>query len=137
MKAPASRKARGELAEAMFLAKAMSLGLVVCRPFGDNTRYDFVVESSGGRLLRIQVKSAWVGSRAGYQIAAGLPVYRNFGYRRPYRRSEIDFLVCYLAPEDAWLIIPVEQVADRSHLLIARSGDSAFTEYREAWHLLR
>ena len=38
-------KARGEAAEAAFLAKAAGLGFGVARPWGDSERYDFIVDS--------------------------------------------------------------------------------------------
>jgi len=49
-------KRRGEWAEAQFLSRAASLGLTVCKPWGDSARFDFIVENSEG-CCRIQVKS--------------------------------------------------------------------------------
>src|SRR5438552_14109363 len=103
-------KARGELAEARFLARAMDLGLVVSKPFGDSARYAFVVDS-GGLLSRVQIKSAWVSARhGGYQFGAS-PAQLQGEPARPYRRDEIDFLVACIAPEDVWFIIPIRAVA--------------------------
>jgi hypothetical protein len=48
-------KRTGELSEAAFLHKAVSLGFKVTKPWGDSERYDFVVDS-GGRLWREQIK---------------------------------------------------------------------------------
>src|SRR5438477_12810869 len=49
-------KRQGELSELAFVYKAASLGFIVAKPYGDNERYDFVVDS-GQRLWRVQVKS--------------------------------------------------------------------------------
>jgi hypothetical protein len=131
-----SPKARGELAEARFLAKAMDLGLVVSKPFGDSARYDFVVDD-GGRLSRVQVKSAWVPAHhGGYQFGAS-PAQLQGQRARPYRRDEIDFLVACIVPENAWFIIPIRAIATRNHLLLpANSRPHCLSRYREAWHLL-
>ena len=50
-------KARGEWAELRFMLRATELGLPVTKPWGDNSPYDLVIETSG-RFLRVQVKSA-------------------------------------------------------------------------------
>ncbi len=57
-----SKLRKGEIAEALFVAKALSLGMNVSKPFGQNCRYDFMVEVMG-RASRVQVKSTWVASR--------------------------------------------------------------------------
>ncbi len=132
-----SPKARGELAEARFLARAMGLGLTVSKPFGDSARYDFVVDVGRGHLHRVQVKPAWkLASHGGYQFGAS-PAQLRGQRARPYRRDDIDFLVAFIAPEDAWFIIPVRVISHCNHLLIpADSGPGPLSFYREAWHLL-
>ncbi len=42
-------KRQGELAELAFVMKAMSMGFLVSKPWGDSDRYDFVADA-GGRL---------------------------------------------------------------------------------------
>ena len=50
------RKRRGELSELAFIYKATGLGFNVSKPYGDSSRYDFIVEHLG-RLSKVQVKS--------------------------------------------------------------------------------
>ncbi len=52
-----TRKQRGQLAEAAFPAIAARLGFRVSKPWGESSRYDFILDN-GRRLLRVQVKSA-------------------------------------------------------------------------------
>src|SRR5207248_6285949 len=59
-----TRKRRGEVAESVFLAKAMSLGFGVAKPWGDSERYDFIVDS-GEKLWRVQLKSGDGGGKEG------------------------------------------------------------------------
>ncbi|HET6636810.1 MAG TPA: group I intron-associated PD-(D/E)XK endonuclease [Streptomyces sp.] len=59
-----SPKARGELTEAVVLARLIEYGYSVSMPFGDNRRYDMVVDD-GRQLHRVQVKTARDGRNAG------------------------------------------------------------------------
>lgn len=132
---PRAPKARGELAEARFIVKALSLGLFVSKPFGDSLPYDFIIES-GGKLSRVQVKSAWRATpRGAFQFVAS-PI-QNRGYpAHPYRGHEIDFFVAYIHPADAWFVIPVRALCQHNHLHLSLDPSHPFARYREAWHLL-
>jgi hypothetical protein len=50
-------KTIGDRSEAQVLATLIDAGYHVAIPFGENHRYDFIVEDPNGRLLRIQVKT--------------------------------------------------------------------------------
>jgi hypothetical protein len=123
-------KRLGERAEAAFLAKVAGLGFGVAKPWGDSDRYDFIVDA-GGKLRRVQVKSAHkVGADGGYSL-------RLFGHSvGAYKEDEIDFLVCYLAPEDAWYVFPPEVFRGRRSVKLFGGSvrkRSKFEVYREAW----
>ncbi|MGH9516754.1 MAG: group I intron-associated PD-(D/E)XK endonuclease [Terriglobales bacterium] len=126
-------KPRGELAELAFMRKAASLGFAVAKPWGDCDRYDVIVRS-GKNLWRVQVKSV-----------AALNPYRNHyrigvvdRWRFPYTAEQIDFLVGYVFPEDAWYIFPVA-VTESHKIVCVRPGlkGAKYEEYREAWELMR
>jgi hypothetical protein len=51
-------KAVGERSEGIVLAELLKHGKVVLLPFGNNQRYDLVVDDNG-RFVRIQVKTGW------------------------------------------------------------------------------
>ena len=54
-------KQLGEIAEAEFIAKAVGMGFVVARPWGDSEPYDFIVNPKKSFIFwRVQVKSAHV-----------------------------------------------------------------------------
>ena len=132
-------KRKGEIAELIFVIKASSMGFAVSKPYGDSEAYDLVIEENG-KLLRIQVKSAFTTSRWGYSVA----VARNRSGRRAERYSaeEIDFIVAYIVPHDAWYIVPVAEIAGLVHIRLypegTRKRDGGYFErYREAWELLR
>lgn len=53
-----------------------------------------------------------------------------------YRPEEIDFLVAWVVPEDAWYVVPA--LAPSKHLWLYPRGEHAgqYEKYREAWALL-
>ena len=102
-----SSKERGELAEMMFMVKAARKGFATAKPYGDSRRYDFVLDV-GNRLWRVQVKSSSAKQDGAYQVN----LQRNLnGEVVAYDASEIDFVVAYVMPCDAWYVIPVEALA--------------------------
>lgn len=50
---------KGDLTEAIVIAELKRRSIPVSLPFGDNERYDLVVETPDGALLRVQVKTGW------------------------------------------------------------------------------
>jgi len=137
-KLPACRtqKRRGELAELAFLYKAASLGFGVAKPYGDSERFDFIV-SSGPSLWRVQVKSTYCASNRGYRIHAHGNETSGPDF---YTKDDIDLIVAYVFPEDAWYVIPIEAIKGRRSLYFypngSRRGLAMYEEYREAWWLM-
>ena len=127
-------KRRGEMAEAKFLAKASELGFGVAKPWGDSDAYDFIVQT-GGRLWKVQVKSAHVAWKDGSYS------FRAHGHSyKAYRADEIDLLVAYVVPENAWYVFPVRVIQRMKSLKLfpgSRKKRSRFEKYREAWWILR
>ena len=128
-----NNKHRGELAELAFMRKAAAMGFSVAKPWGDSERYDVVLRS-GKVFWRIQVKSvkSKAPQRKHYRVMT-----RNW-LGLPYNPDEIDFLVAYIFPEDAWYVFPVQVVENRKTLYINPAAKrSKLHKYREAWDLLK
>ncbi|HVP41849.1 MAG TPA: group I intron-associated PD-(D/E)XK endonuclease [Terriglobales bacterium] len=136
-----SRLRKGEIAEALFVAKALSLGMNVSKPFGQNCRYDFMVEVMG-RVSRVQVKSTWrIGNwtrrvdgtrrpcRNAYIVRCGGS--GTHGQSR-YRLSDLDYIAAYIGLEDEWFIIPLARVHTPFYIVLP----GRYARYREAWDLL-
>ena len=134
-------KRMGELAEMAFVYKAASLGFGVAKPYGDSHPYDFLIQH-GRRLLRIQVKSVFAArgeGRSGYAVAAAR--HRRRG-RAIYSEDDIDFIAAFVAPHDAWYVIPVKALGGRKVVYLHPLGPSRrdggmYEAYREAWHLMK
>ena len=125
-------KRRGEIGEAMFLAKAARMGFGIATPWGDSLKYDMVIDT-GRRLFRVQVKSAHKVSAnkgGGYHLRA---CAHN---RKAYTTKDIDLLVGYVLPLDAWYLFPPRAfVKMKSMRLFPVPGKkkSKFEDYREKW----
>src|SRR6202167_6759827 len=65
-------KQLGEIAEAEFIAKAVGMGFVVAKPWGDSEPYDFIVNvRKSFHFWRVQVKSAHtIGADGGCSFRA-------------------------------------------------------------------
>jgi hypothetical protein len=125
-------KLRGEWTELLFMTRATEHGLRVIKPWGDSSRYDFVVET-GGRFLRVQVKSTSCRRSKHYVCAA------DGRGTKPYTIADTDFFAIYVIPVDSWYIIPIEVVsASGSGITLSPHNSlSKLACYKDAWHLLR
>ena len=128
-------KQRGELAEMMFMVKAAQKGFATAKPYGDSRRYDFILDV-GQRLWRVQVKSSSAQQYRSYMVN----LQRNAnGEVVPYDASEIDFVVAYVMPCDAWFVIPVEAIYGRQSAKLCLRGNprsGRLGKYWEAWGLM-
>jgi len=137
---PASltNRERGNLSELGFMRKAASFGFAVAKPWGEGERYDVILRVDSS-CWRVQVKSVVVKSRGKtyYRIkTTGGNTRKRLGTL--YTAAEIDFLVAYIFPEDAWYVFPASVVEKRKAVCVTpRSKRSSFEKYREAWGLMK
>ena len=128
---------QGDLGEVAFVHKAMSLGFTVAKPYGHNHRYDFIVDG-GKNLWRVQVKTC-THLRDDLYIAN--VAHSLNGAKASYTRSDCDFVVFYVMPEDTWYVLPVREVLGRTTLHFRKANTlhrrDPFAHDLEAWHLLR
>ncbi len=129
-------KQLGEIAEAEFIAKAVGLGFVVAKPWGDSEPYDFIVNPKKSfHFWRVQVKSAHtVGADGGCSFRA------HDHNQKSYTSEDIDALVAYARPMNAWYVMPVRVVEELKSLMLypgSRGRRSRFERWREAWDVLR
>ena len=84
-------KAKGDVSEGFVIAQLLKLGYALSIPFGDNQRYDLIVDD-GERLWRAQVKTARL--RDGCLVFNTTSQNVLTGARRGYR-GEIDLFLAY------------------------------------------
>jgi len=102
-------KSKGEKTEACVLAKLLLRNDVVLIPFGDNQRYDLVIDR-GGKFLRVQCKTG--------RIRNGCLDFNTFstsggGPKRSYI-GEIDLFGIYCPDNGKTYLIPIEHCSEKS-----------------------
>src|ERR1039457_2020796 len=89
-------KAKGEISEGHVIAQLLTHGYAPSMPFGDNQRYDLIVED-GAHLWRAQVKTARM--RNGCLVFNCCSIDVNTQARRTYH-GQIDIFLAY-SPDTA------------------------------------
>lgn len=112
----------GERSEAQVLATLLKGGKTVLKPFGDNQRYDLVVDEDG-EFLRVQCKTGVLKKGSIY-----FPTCSSYGHRgrgkKGYKR-EADIFAVYCPATDKVYIIPVEEAPERQcYLRVEKTKNS-------------
>lgn len=55
-----NHKEMGERSEAIIIGRLVYSGYVVLKPYGENQRYDLVIEDGDKRFWHVQCKTAWL-----------------------------------------------------------------------------
>ena len=117
-----------------FYLKAYKKDFRISVPFGESAKYDLILDS-GKKLHRVQVKSVGVkdtkrrNNRYHISVSYGRPT------KHQYTKDQVDFVICYVIPEDVWYIIPVEILQSvRISLFPDRDIDGGnYERFKEAW----
>ena len=102
-------KSIGDRSEAMVLAAFVIMGYHISVPWGENHRYDLIVEK-GNRLLRIQVKTGRLRMGSILFNAHSSHAHRN-GASRNYR-GDADYFGVYCPDVQRVFLVPVEDVKE-------------------------
>jgi hypothetical protein len=122
-------KHQGAKNELLFMAECMKRGWKVNMPFGDDCRYDVVVDTPEG-LRRVQVKSCHKPDSRG-RYRANLNHGRTT--KQYYSEEDCDVIAVYVTPLNHWFLVPVDRVATQ-HLDLALHHHDCL----EAWqHIAR
>ena len=117
-----NHKAIGEHSEAIIMAKLLEVGYGILTPFGDNRRYDLVIEDADGNFYRIQCKTGWLENDGAYiEFAASSSYYHTragrTGYGRKDYRGQIDYFAVFSPDTKGVYLVPVEHVGKASGIL--------------------
>ena len=132
---------KGEIAESEFLRRATGMGLAVCKPFGNSARFDYVTVAPAGRdgrsgkVTKVQVKSAWEQARSSRGYIVRTKHAAPGGRSVAYRAGDVDIIAAYVAPKDAWYLLPLKEVG-ATLALFPGNRRSKHEKYREAWEVL-
>ena len=135
-------KLKADVAESAVVTELLKRGFRVLQPVGDRLPYDIGVDRAG-KLIRIQVKSAWFNKKdACYVVdARRTKTNRRRMLRQRYASDDFDFAVIYLADVHVFYVLPVSTfVRYGSTITIVESEKRQrrpqSAEYRERWDLL-
>ncbi len=105
-------KTTGDKSEAAIIARLVELDYEVLQPFGDNSRYDLVIEDADGQFWRVQCKTGWIDEEQGVIKFATASSYnhtmKNKGWK--HYRGQIDYFAVYCPEIRKTYLISVDEV---------------------------
>ena len=129
------RHRTGDIGEAAFVLRATQLRLPLFRPLNAKGPADYLSDNGRTRPA-VQIKTAGQRcSKNSYHTTIARGRHKNI----PYQKHEIDFLVIYVLPEQAFYILPHKFLKGRVALNVPstrRKNLGPYAQYLEAWHLL-
>lgn len=120
-----SWKHRGATSELLFMTECMRRGWTVNMPYGDDCKYDCIVDTPKG-IRRVQIKSCHKTDERGRYRAN---VHHGRTSRQGYTSEDCDVIAVYVSPLNHWWIVPVDQVKTRNLDLAVHHNDCF-----DAWH---
>jgi hypothetical protein len=108
-------KSVGDLSELVVALALARAGYLVSKPFGENARYDLVIDKDG-KLSRVQVKTGRLRNGAVIFNAYSSHSHRNGIACKPYT-DEVDFFGVYCSELRSVYLIPIADTARLSGTL--------------------
>jgi len=135
-------KLKADIAESAVITELLKRGFRVLKPVGDRLPYDLAIDLNG-RLVRIQVKSAWFTSRAqSYSVdVRRTKTNRRRMLRERYNKDDFDFAILYIDSLRIFYVMPVSVFVTYASTISLIETDKrqrkpVAAEYRERWDLL-
>ena len=133
-------KLKADIAEAAVITALLKRGFRVLRPVGDRLPYDLALDIDG-KLLRIQVKSAWFYNGSYTVDSRRTKTNRREMIRKRYGEDDFDFAIIYIQELNIFYIMPQSIFSSyKSEISLVeaakRQRKPKSAEYRENWSLL-
>ena len=105
-------KSLGDLGEAFVLAECIKRGLNVSTPFGDNAKYDCIIEEVDGSLSKVQVKTTTPKDGCLlFSLSSAVKGVNGKYTNTTYTRSDIDYFL--LVDADSGVIYKYSEFGKR------------------------
>ncbi len=133
-------KLKADIAESAVTTELLKRGFKVLKPIGDRLPYDLAIDVNG-KLIKIQVKSAWFYKGA-YKVDARITkTNRRKMIRKYYNKNDFDFAIIYISNLHIFYIMPqIVFSSYKSEISLVettkRQHKPKSTEYRGRWDLL-
>ncbi|HRZ14694.1 MAG TPA: group I intron-associated PD-(D/E)XK endonuclease [Candidatus Omnitrophota bacterium] len=135
-------KLKADIAESAVITELLKREFSVLHPIGDRLPYDVAIDLNG-KLLRIQVKSAWFNTQANaYCIdVRRTKTNRRCMLRERYKETDFDFAILFIEPLHVFYVMPVNVFLGFTSTVtlvekIKRQRKPISADYRERWDLL-
>jgi hypothetical protein len=132
----------GDVSQAKVMAALVAAGKSILLPFGENTRYDIVIDDAG-RFVRVQCKTGRLDARGVIRFATASTydhhARRNGRERRGYR-GEADLFGVYCPQNDRVYLVPVDSLPSTQGCLRVRApanGQRRLIRWAEEFELGR
>ena len=133
-------KLKADIAESAVITVLLKRGFRVLKPVGDRLPYDLALDVDG-KLLRVQVKSAWYYNGSYTVDTRRTKTNRRRMLRLRYDENDFDFAIVYIDRLETFYVIPISEFsAYKSGISLVetkkrqRKPKSAI--YKERWDLL-
>ncbi|MBS3079708.1 hypothetical protein J4218_06305 [Candidatus Pacearchaeota archaeon] len=112
-------KTKGNIGETFVLANLIKEGFTVSIPYGENSRYDFIIETFKG-FKRIQVKYMSKRKDRGCYILPLKSIRANKNNNRivHYTSEQVDFIIGYCPDNNSCYIIPMNEINTKNEIHI-------------------
>ena len=110
-------KDKGNIGEAVFMAEMIKQGCIVSKPFGDNARYDFIVDV-GGKLLKFQVKYCnSINENQGIVCPCASSTNHTTNKHYSTYENDVDYMAFYIAPYDKLAIVSLKEIGNKKSIV--------------------
>jgi hypothetical protein len=119
-------KLKGDIAEAVFTAECLKRGWIISKPYGDNCRYDAILDRGNG-LERIQIKSSTFSSERGVIQSATRRIYNNQTKGQicnSYSKKDIDAFVIYSPELEKLYFVPIDEQENKKYINLRVSSSN-------------
>lgn len=117
-----NHKAIGERSQAHIIARLLEVGYNVLTPYGDNQRYDLVIEDGDGQFWRVQCKMGWLESDGAYiEFKTASTHYRTkegkTDHGRKDYRGQVEYFAVYSPDVRQVYLVPIDHVGTNNSFL--------------------
>ena len=133
-------KLKADVAEAAVITALLKRSFKVLKPVGDRLPYDLALDLKG-KLLKIQVKSAWYYNGNYTVDTRRTKTNRRYMVRSLYDDKDFDFAILYIDRLNTFYVMPISVFsAYKSGISLVenekRQRKPKSATYRERWDLL-
>lgn len=114
-------KDKGNISEAFFLANMLQNECIVSKPFGDNARYDFIVDYNH-KLFKFQVKYCdYKTENNSILCPCSSSTNHTTNKKLKSYKNDVDYMAFFLKEYNEIIIIPIEEIQDQQSITLRKT----------------